>query len=145
MRADKLALLFAGDRALQQPLQQRQGLQRLAQIVAGGGEEVRLGLVGDFGAVFGGLQRVADALALGHVDEGDDHAFDAAGLRPIGQDAPHEPGAVARLDLAFDRQMLGQHDARVGQQRRVRRERGEVRQGTADIAGDDVNRRGSRG
>ena len=135
---DHLALPLAFDRARQQPLKQRQRLQRLAQVVAGGGEKARLGRVGRFRLPPGGLERVVDALALGDVGEGDDHAFDAAVLRAVRQDPAQAPGAAARLDLALDRQMLRQHGARVGQQRVVGRKRGQVRQRAPDIAGNEV-------
>ena len=55
---DELRRLLALDRSRQQALQQGQRLQRLAQVVAGGGEEARLGDVGQLGLLLGLLQRL---------------------------------------------------------------------------------------
>ena len=51
----------------QDALQQAERLQRLAQIVAGGGEEARLAEIGLLGLPLGGLQRLRRAPALGDV------------------------------------------------------------------------------
>ena len=63
----------------QHPLQQAYGLQRLAQVVAGGREEARLAGIGPFRIRLGGFQRFALAFDLGDVD--DSHQDLALGCR----------------------------------------------------------------
>ena len=53
----------------QYPAQQAECLQRLAQVMAGGGEEARLSEIGSLRHKLGGLQRLARPLALGDVVE----------------------------------------------------------------------------
>ncbi len=51
----------------QYPAQQAEGLQRLAQVMAGGGEEARLSEIGLLRQKLGGLQRLARSFAFGDV------------------------------------------------------------------------------
>ena len=57
-------------------MQQGQRLQRLAQVVAGGGEEARFRGIGQLGLPLGHPKLVRDMPPLGDVGEGDDDALD---------------------------------------------------------------------
>ena len=100
----------------QQALEQRQGLQGLAEVVAGGGEEARLGRVGELRLLLRRLQRVGDDPARGAVGEGDDHAFDTGVTGAVGKHAADVPGAGPGLDLALQRHVGLQHRPRVVQE-----------------------------
>ena len=80
-RATSFCARVAFDRLRQRPLQQRQRLQRLAQIVARGGEKARFRDIGLLGLPLRGFQRLRGVLALGDVGERDDDALDAVVVR----------------------------------------------------------------
>ena len=75
-----LALDGIGEHALQQG----EGLQGLAQVVARRRQEARLGNVGHLGLPFGRFESVRCAMSLGDVSEGDDDAADTVVLSAIG-------------------------------------------------------------
>ncbi len=141
----QLADLLGRDLALgafgQEPLEQGEGLQRLAKIVAGGGQEARFGGVGQFRLLLGGFQRMEHAVAFGHIDEGDDDPFDAFILRAVGHDTADIAGAAAAFDLAFDRADVSQHRCGVDEKPAVGGQGMKVRQGPPDIAGNDIEQR----
>ena len=70
-------------------MQQADRLQRLAQIMAGGGKESGLAEIGLLGLPLGGLQRLRRMLAFGDV-------FDRQ------QDLPRGQGLVANLQRAHE-------------------------------------------
>ncbi len=111
--------LGAAPAAGHQLVQQRQRLQRLAKIVARGGEEPRLCRRRAVGLAPGGDQFRMRPFVLGDVDEGDHHAFDAPAIGAIGLDPAQIPDAPGAGDLALDRSCRRQHRGRVGRQVRV--------------------------
>jgi hypothetical protein len=66
-------------------------LQRLAQIMAGGGQKAGFGDIGAFGLQFGRFKSAGGGLAFGNVGKGDDDPFDPAIARAIGEYAAQEP------------------------------------------------------
>ena len=132
---------LATDGLRQQFLQQGQRLQRLAQIVAGGGEKARFGEIGALGLQLCRLQRGADAPAIGDVGKGDDHAFHQPVMRPVGEYASGEPDIARGGDLAVDRRFVGQNLPRIGEQQGVIRDGAQIGQRPADVAGDDIEQR----
>ncbi len=116
--ADEVFQRRPGDPLRQQPLDQRQGLQRLAQIVAGGGQEMGLGDIGPLRLARGRLQRLGRVPASGDVGEGDHDALDRSVMRPVGHDAAR-PHTRRRFDLPLDRQEGLEHPAGIGGQGRV--------------------------
>ena len=91
----------------QDTLHQAEGLQRLAEVVAGGGKEAGLRDIGLLGFPLGGLQRVGGVSPFGDVGKGDDDAFDSVILGAVGQDAADvperrpAPGSPARSARVF--------------------------------------------
>ena len=73
----------------QYPAQQAECLQRLAQVMAGGGKEARLSEIGLLRHKLGGLQRLARPLALGDIV---DHH----------QDLPRGQGLLANLQRVYE-------------------------------------------
>ena len=102
-QGQRFLLLVVSDFPGQNAAHQAEGLQRLAKVVAGGGEEAGLGGIGLLGLALGGFQRVRCTPALGDVDEGDDDAFDPVVLGAIGQNPPTIPQPIPRLDFPFER------------------------------------------
>ena len=96
MRQD-LGTLGAGDVGLQEGREEQQGLQRLAQVVAGRRQEAGFGPVGPVGFLFGGPQRLLHGLALGDVVEGRDRKGDVTVRSPhwCGADREGRDAAVA--------------------------------------------------
>ncbi len=117
---DKLLGLLSLDRLGQQPLNQGQRLQRLAEVMARGGKKARFCQIGQFRLPLGRLQRIGGAPALGDVGKGDDDAFDRVVLGAVRQDATDVPEAGPGSDLALDRREGLQHRPGVGQQARRR-------------------------
>ncbi len=87
----------------QLPLKQSEGLQRLAQVMAGGSQKARFCDIGQSGLMLRGLQRVRGVFAFGDINKGYDHAFHFVGAGAVGQNAPDIADAVLRFDLALDR------------------------------------------
>ena len=121
----------------QQPLHERKCLQRLAQVMACRRKETRLGGIGLIGLPLGDTELVGHAPPFGDVGEGDDDAFHAIVLRPIGQHAADEAGSVPRFNLALHRHKCAQYCRGIGHQIAVRGERIQVRKRAADIARDE--------
>ena len=133
-RATSFACPLAFDGLRQQPLKQGKRLQRLAQVMAGGGEEARLGGIGQLRLPLGCLQRVRRVPPVGDIGKGDDDALDAVVLSAIRQDAADVPGAVLSFDLPLDRRKGAQHRAGIGQQRGIGSQRAEVGKRPPDVA-----------
>ena len=94
------------DLARQQPLQQADGLQRLTQIVARGGEEARLADIGLLGLALGRFDRFRRAVALGDiVDRQQDlrpfRETRRGILRALRQQRPFAEQRQIELDLAI--------------------------------------------
>ena len=133
--------LLAIDRPRQKPLQKGQRLQRLAQVMAGHGEEARLSGIGLLRLQLRFLQGLADAIALADIGEGDDHAFPVAAMGPVRQNPAHEPDAGTSFDFPFDRCQAEQHRAGIGGKCGVGGERVQIGQRAPDVARNDVEQR----
>ena len=133
-RATSFCALLALDGLGQQSLQQGERLQRLAQVVACGGEKARLRDIGQLGLPLGRLQRIRRVPPLGDVGKGDDDALDPIVLGAVGQYAADVPGAALGFDLPLDRRKGLQHRSRIGQKSAIGRQRAEVRERPPDIA-----------
>ena len=131
-------------RLSQQAGQQRQRLQRLAQVMAGRCQKPRFGNVGAFRLKLGRLKRAGHRLGLGDVGKGDDHAFDPGVMRAVGEYPTHEPRAARGMHLAIDRRGFGQHARRIGQQIGIIGNRTQIGQRPADITGYDRKQRADR-
>ena len=85
--------------------QQAERLQRLAQVVAGGGEEARLSEIGMLRHKLGGLQRLARPLALGDVVDRHQDLPRGRGLlsnlRRAQQQRPHSPRRQIDIDFVI--------------------------------------------
>ena len=113
---DQLLCSLPLDGLRQQPLKQGKRLQRLAEVMARGGEKARFRDSGQFRLPLGRLQRVCRVPPLGDVGKGDDDAFDPVVLGAVWQDAADVPGAALRFDLSLDRREGPQHRSGIGQQ-----------------------------
>ena len=141
-RATSFCAPLALDRLRQQPLQQGERLQRLAQIMAGGGEKARLGDIGQLGLPLGRLQRVRRALALGDVGEGDDDAFDPVVLGAVGQMRRMIPDAAPALRSRARSARGSAAPSRASVEKSaVGGQRVEVGERPADVAGNDAEQR----
>ena len=113
--------------------------------MAGGGQKPRLGQVRALGLVPGVFQRGRNQLVFGNVRKGDDHPLHPAAVRQIGEYPAQEPYAPGRCHLALDRRAdgggSGQHLAGVRAQFRIGRDGGEIGEGPADVARDNVELR----
>ena len=100
--ADQRQGVLVLDRLRQYSAQQAEGLQRLAQIVAGGGEKARFAEIGLLRMQLGNFQHAAQAFALGDIL--DRHKDFAARRRPddlTGRQAQRSP-ARQRRQIEFD-------------------------------------------
>ena len=86
-----LFLLVVPDFPCQDTAHQAEGLQRLPEVVARGGEKAGLGDIGLLCFPLGGLQRVGGASTLGDIGKGDDDALDPIILGAIGQYSANVP------------------------------------------------------
>ena len=80
-----LFLLAVLDLPCQDTSHQTEGLQRLPEVVACGGEKAGLGDIGLLSFPPGGLQRIGGASAFGDIGKGDDDALDPVILGAVGQ------------------------------------------------------------
>ncbi len=126
------------DRCRQQALEERERLQRLAEIVAGGGQKAGFRQVGKLRRLLGGLQGFRGVLLFRDVGEGDDHPFHPVVMGAVGQHPAGEPFAASRFDLPLDRGRHPQHRVGIRWKRLVVGERIQVAERTADIRRDHV-------
>ena len=127
--------------ARQQPVDEGERLQRLAQVMAGGRQEARLRDARMLRLPDRRLQRLHRFVLLQHIDIGDDDAFDRFAMAAIGQDAAQEPGAFRRRDFPLDNLGGFQHGLGFHHQLRVDRERAQVCQRPPDVRRDHAKHR----
>src|SRR5208283_4497188 len=125
----------------QQSLEKSDRLQRLPQIMAGGGEKARFGDARLFGGLRGGGERLGCALFFGDVRECDDDAFDQAVMGPVWQYHSIIPYSRVGYDFAFDGPMLLENDGSVSDQIAVVRERGEIGQRPTNVCRNHSEKR----
>ena len=138
---DQFLRSLALDGLRQQPLKQGEGLERLAQIMARGGEKARLRDIRQLRLPLGRLQRVRRVPPLGDVGEGDDDALDPVVLGAVGQYAADVPGAALRFDLPLDRREGLQHRSGIGQKSAIGGQRVEIGERPPDVARNDAEER----
>ncbi len=139
--ADQLSGLVAFDVLSQQSLHQREGLQRLAKVVACRRQESRLRGVRQICLPFCDPEFIRHTPPFGDVGKGDDNPFHAVILRPVRQDSTDKAGARLCFDLPLRRLQGPQHQLDIGQQSAVLGQRVQIRQRASDIAGKDTEQR----
>ncbi len=94
---DQFAVLAAGQPTRQRTDEQRHRVQRLPQVVAGGGEEARFGAVGFNRLVARGLQLGLERALAADVEQHDEGALNAPGRVLVGiGEAAHDVDRAAR-------------------------------------------------
>ena len=118
----------------QQSLQKPDRLQRLSQIMAGGGEEARFGDISLVRDLLGGVERFRGPLLFGDVREGYYDALDQAVVGPVRQYKPIVPNPVLGRNFTFNDLLFVKNNRGVADQIAIVRERREIGQRSTNIS-----------